>query len=1131
MKNDGSQRRLGLAPTLAAVALLATAVGVAPVGFARDHRPQSVDELVQGSGQEAAGQDAPAWDVTAARGRTRTIDFETREGTWMSVDISPDGRWIVFDLLGHIYRVSADGGAAECLTQNSGVAVNYQPSYSPDGTTIAFVSDRTNQPNLWLMDSDGSNPRAVFRDDAVRVAKPAWTPDGQYILVQRRPGGIWMYHREGGDGISILGDEFDSAGWPSVSLDSRYLYFDLAKDVGLVGAVGGARQIRRAELSSGEVIKITAGIPNTQIRLSSGGGYAAEISPNGRWLAFARRIPNGTVSFKGHRYGPRTALWLRDLQSGVERLLMDPIENDRVESRGWDVLPGYSWDLEGRSIVISQGGKIRRVDVASGEVSTVPFTASVHRVISERAYAPFRIDDEPFDAKFLRWHTLSPDGSRLAFEAAGRIWVMDRDPESSLQRGEPRRLTPESFEPFELSPAWSPDGRFIAFTSADEAARGHVWKASVEGGAPEQLTETEGEYLNPVWSPSGRDIVAVQGSGVTSHGRGWMFNPYYQLVNVSASGGSAPSEVITMINPPSEVGVYGVSRRSITQPSFGPAGRVYFAEDQENADGDAVVALVSVRRDGGDERVHMTFPYADEIAPSPDGRWVAFQEGDNAYITAFPAFGTGGKPPQIEKRHGNLPVRQVSFEGGMFLRWRSANELEFGSGNRHHLYRVDTREVQSTEARLKLSRRIPDEAIAIALTGARIVTLDGDVVIDSGTVVVRGSRIVCVGECVLDVDRVVDVTGTTIIPGFIDMHAHHHRETRGVIGKKSFEAAVYLAYGVTTDLDNSMWSQNIFTTAELVRSGAILGPRTFSTGPPLYRGDAFRQNEISSYEVAEQNIRRLQSWGAVSLKQYMQPRRDQRQWISDVARKVGLMVTSEGGDLNYNLGMIMDGQTGWEHPLGYLPLYSDVTTFFGRAEATYSVTFGVGFAPWNENYWYAESNVWEDEKLMSWMPWRTILPHARRRPLRPATDYSFPYLAQAVADIIEAGGHGAIGAHGQGHGIAPHWEVWMAASAMGPLGALKLASQQGAYFLGVQEDLGSIEVGKLADLLVLRSNPLDDIRNTADIRYVMQGGILFEAETLDEVWPEQRPYGARPWMEQDALRADDRPIDYWDRRQ
>ena len=232
-----------------------------------------------------------------------------------------------------------------------------------------------------------------------------------------------------------------------------------------------------------------------------------------------------------------------------------------------------------------------------------------------------------------------------------------------------------------------------------------------------------------------------------------------------------------------------------------------------------------------------------------------------------------------------------------------------------------------------------------------------------------------------------------------------HRDNRSSGQKradeKNWESAVYMAYGVTTTLDNSMWSQNVFPTAQMVEAGMGIGPRTYSTGDPLYNGDAARQNDLTTLAVTEQNVKRLQSWGAVTMKQYSQPRRDQRQWVSDAARRFGLRVTAEGGDIEYNLSMIMDGQTGWEHPIGNVPLYGDVTKFFGMANAFYSPTFLVGGASsWNEEYWYAESDVFKDPNLQSWLPWQMLIPSTRRRMLRPATDYSFQLIARSLADIV-----------------------------------------------------------------------------------------------------------------------------------
>jgi len=265
------------------------------------------------------------------------------------------------------------------------------------------------------------------------------------------------------------------------------------------------------------------------------------------------------------------------------------------------------------------------------------------------------------------------------------------------------------------------------------------------------------------------------------------------------------------------------------------------------------------------------------------------------------------------------------------------------------------------------------------------------------------------------------------------------------------------------------------------------------------------------------------------VKQYAQPYRQQRQWIADISRRRGLMVTGEGSDLPYNVGTTLDGQTGWEHPLSYVPLYSDVARFFGQAGAVYSPTLVVGGpGPWNEEYFWQEEDLWTDPKQQRWLPWRHLVPHTRRRTLRPVTDYSFPLLAQGLDDIIAEGGMGAIGSHGQHHGIGTHWEIWMLASAMEPIRALEVATIHGARFLGMEEDLGSLRPGKLADLLVLDADPLQEIRNSQAIRYVMKAGILYYADTLDEIWPTERPYGALPWVDEDMLQVDDRPADGWD---
>lgn len=1065
-------------------------------------------------GQEKS-EEKEKWDVTEPRGETREISFTTDEGTWMSLDISPDNKWLYFDLMGHIYRMSPDGGKAQNLTDTTGIALNFHPAISPDGSQIAFISDRSGQSNLWVMDADGSNPKQVFKEGMVRAVTPEWTNDGEYILVRRQSltgsgTGIWMYHKDGGQGIEVA-----NGSWPSVSDVDSYLYYYEAvgsrPGIGLNDALKGYNQLRRKDLKTGDIIEITNGVAAQQIRSSSGGGYAGEVSPDGRYLAFARQIPSGTITYRGHKFGPRTALWLRDLHTGSERLIMDPIDRDMTETiKVLRDLPGYSWTSDSKHIFISQGGKIRKLTVSSGEVETIPFEADIHRVISEQAYHKFDVPFDEFKAKFLRWYALSPDGKKAAFQAIGRIWVMD------IPNGTPKRLT-KNFEPFEFAPSWSPDSKFIAFSSWHELDGGELWKAEVRNSRVTKLTKESGEYLHPSWNANGSSIIAIKGSGTTNRGRTWAWNPWYDLVEVSSNGSDA--SVIKRID------AQGSTRSQLPRPFYGPENRIFF---QEPLDGS--YALKSVRKDGSDEIIHVSIEDGDEIMLSPDGKNVAITEGMNVYLMPLPYLRTNNEHIDINKKNGKFPVKQLSKTGGFFPTWVNESTVTYGSSNRMYKYDLTSEKTDTVDINLTVKK---DKASgSIAMTNARIITVnESDDVIESGSIVAVDGRITCVGECdVSGVDEVIDATGKTIMPGLIDMHAHHYREYQGIMPKKNFETAIYLAFGVTTNMDNSMWSQNVFPTAELIDAGEILGPRTFSTGDPLYRGDGGNQNELSSYEVAEENIHRLKSFGAVSLKQYLQPRRDQRQWVTDIARKEGLMVTTEGGDLMYNLGMTMDGHTAFEHPLSYGIIYKDASLFFGKAKMVYSPTYMVGgTGPWNEEYFYQREDVWKNEKMQRFLPWRQLLPHTRRRMLRPKTDYGFPLIAESLKDVIEAGGYGAIGSHGQIHGISSHWELWMTAAGMSNLQAIKVATYHGAYFLGMQDDLGSLEEGKIADLLVINTNPLDDIENTLDMMYVMKDGKLYEAATLNEIWPEKKEYGPYYWVDEDALKSDSIPVDYWDK--
>ncbi|HYI10088.1 MAG TPA: amidohydrolase family protein [Thermoanaerobaculia bacterium] len=1034
---------------------------------------------------DAEKKEEKKWDVANPPGPSYDVPIDVTKGTWMTVDVSPDGKEIVFDLLGDLYVIPIGGGEAKAIS--TGIAWDMQPRYSPNGKWIAFTSDRSGGDNIWVMNRDGSEPKQVSKETFRLLNQPAWSPDSDFIVARKHfsserslgAGEMWLYHRSGGDGLQLTKKRTDQkdTGEPVFSPDGRYLYFSDDVTPGAIFEYSKDPNdqiyvIQRLDRESGEIDRYVTG---------PGGSIRPSPSPDGKSLAFVRRV----------RY--KSTLFVRDLESGRETPLFDGLDRDMQET--WaihGVYPNIAWTPDSKSLVFWAGGGIHRVDVASKQVANIPFHVTGTRRVQEAIRFPVAVAPEKFDVRMLRWVEVSPRGNQVAYQALGYIYIRD------LPNGSPRRLTKQN-DHFEFYPAWSRDGRSIAYVTWNDETLGTLRVAPAAGGEGRVVTDKPGHYIEPAFSPDGSKIAYRTTSDGFLRPAVWGTNP--GIYTVPASGGK--SALVT---------------KKGALPMFGATNdRLFFMTFEE----EGKRALRSIELDGSDERQHVISAFATEFVLSPDEKWLAWTENFDAHITPFVPT---GKSVEIGPKMTAVPVATVTRDAGEYLHW---------SGDGKRLYwslgpELFSRDVKDAFAFLEgAPEKLPEApqsgtnigftetydvpSGAVAFTNARIITMrppeSADSiaeVIENGTVVVQGSRIVAVGANVNVPSgaKVVDAAGKTIMPGLIDVHWHGSMGADQIIPQQSWINYASLAFGVTTIHDPSNDTAEIFSASEMAKAGRIVAPRIFSTGTILYGAKAPFKAEISSLDDALAHLRRMKAVGAFSVKSYNQPRRDQRQQVIEAARQVGMMVVPEGGSLfQHNMTEVVDGHTGIEHSIPVGRIYDDVLQLWSKTRVGYTPTLIVGYGgSFGENYWYETTDVWADQRLQTFVPRRILDSAARRRPMIPEDEHNHVDNARIAAQLQDAGVSVQLGAHGQREGLGVHWELWMfRQGGMTPMEALRAATLDGAKYLGMDREIGSLEPGKLADLIVLDRNPLESPQNSHSVRYTMVNGRLFDAATMNEV--------------------------------
>jgi imidazolonepropionase-like amidohydrolase/Tol biopolymer transport system component len=964
----------------------------------------------------------------------RTIEFETTEVTAAGVTLSPDGQWLIFTILGHLFRLPVTGGTAEQLT--FGPYYDFDPVFSPDGARAAFTSNRDgSEGNVFVLELPTGQITQVTHE--AWAGRPTWAPDGQAIVYLRFVGGLTfsppgqaLVRR-----VTLSGGEPETLSGPRRGVRSVFYLPDgrLAWTV-LEWQPESPRRTTRIEVMS------PRGTVST-LRTLEGSTLRVVPNPTGDGL-YCRRRKSGPF---------REDLLFLPLPDGAERLIV-PLER----LRWWH--PRFAVAADNKSLYLGEAGRLWEIALPSGARKPIAFRARVRLEIQDPVPPPKWAPAAPGSSvppRSVLWPRLSPDGRSLVFGAAGYLW------HQRLDGGQAQRLFEGSA--VEGGPAFSPDGRRLAFVRSEHGQDDQIMVFNFENRQMRTLASAW-LYRHLSWNPDGQRLVFVEAEVDEVEGEGIAIADRLGAVNVS----DGKKETFAEVHPSARRPHFSADGQSLY---FTANGTVYRLPLKEGAKPEAITQL---------ER------QLSHALVSPDGKWLAFRRNSEIWVAPL------GKEPVKEEE-----IRQLSPEGWFsFAFMPDGPAVIYAAGNRVWRHPLAGGEREEIPIRLELPRPTPPPVL---LRRVRVLDFPSGGFGPETSLYIEQGRIRWIGSerarQLPPETLIVDAGGRFAIPGLFDMHVHASEGWT----HRDLTLRAFLAYGVTSARDVGSGLRWLNALADRSEATSEPVPRYF------YAGDIFHAEwgslRIHSEDEARSYVRRWKERGAHFIKAYVDLPWSLHRAVAEEARRQGLPVIAHGRHLKEITKAVTLGYAGLEHTTRPSRVYDDIFQMLAAAGTRWDPVAGhdldnmllVRHEP--ERLEDAKLRAFASEWYIRWLQaggrWRAI----RDKVLRGTW-------VDLLADIRAAHRRGVkllAGSHALANEfvVSLHWELeHFVEAGIPPLEVLRIATQEGAAAVGAEDDLGTIEPGKLADLVLLDANPLEDIKNTQTIWRVIKGGWLFDPEKL-----------------------------------